>query len=75
MDKPDNALLDMVPQFKQLRNPILRKTVGRVASLSQAAAIGKVSLAEMINVLRTEAGIEEAFAAEVAADVTASEAR
>jgi len=70
----EKTLLEMAPQFKQLRNPILRRTVGRVASLSQAAAIGKVSLTEMINELRREAGIEEAFAAEVAGDVTAAEA-
>ncbi len=70
----EKTLLEMAPQFKQLRNPILRKTVGRIASLSQVAAIGKVSLTEMINTLRTEAGIQEKFAAQVDAGVTAPEA-
>ena len=70
----ENTLLEMAPQFKQLRNPILRKTVGRIASLSQAAAIGKVSLTEMVNALRTEAGIQEVFAANVDVDVTSAEA-
>ncbi len=70
----EKTLLELAPQFKQLRNPVLRKTVGRVASLSQAAAIGKVSLTEMINTLRTEAGVQEEFAAKMDADVTAAEA-
>jgi hypothetical protein len=64
----ESTLLEMAPKFKQLRNPILRKTIARVASLSQVAAIGKVSLTDMINSLRAEAGIAEKFAAEVQGD-------
>ncbi len=57
----EEVLIKMAPEFKKLRNPILRKTVAKVASLRQVAALGKVSLQEMINTLRTEAGIQDQF--------------
>lgn len=57
----EEVLMEMTPEFKKLRNPILRKTVARVASLRQAAAVGKVPLSEFINRLRKEAGIQEGF--------------
>jgi hypothetical protein len=66
--KLEPVLTEMAPSFKQLRNPVLRKTIARIASLSQVAAIGKVSLTDMINKLRAEAGIQEAFASDSAAD-------
>ena len=69
----ETVLMEMAPQFKQLRNPILRKTIAKVVSLSQVAAIGKVSLTEMINQLRTEAGIQEEFGSDMAADAVAVE--
>ena len=69
----EQVLMEMAPSFKQLRNPVLRKTIARIASLSQVAAIGKVSLTEMINKLRAEAGIQEAFASDSAADAVSSE--
>jgi len=39
----------------------LRKTIAKIASLRQVAALGKVSLPEMINTLRAEAGIQDKF--------------
>jgi hypothetical protein len=68
----ENTLMQMAPHFKQLRNPILRKTIARVASLSQVAAIGKVSLTEMINELRVQVGIQEKFAPDLDEDVVSS---
>lgn len=53
----EETLLKMSPEFKKLRNPVIRKTIGRVATLRQVASIGKVSLADLINRLRNEAGI------------------
>jgi len=55
------TLLEMAPEFKKLRNPILRKTIARVTSLKQASTVAKIPLAEMINRLRHEAGIQEEF--------------
>jgi hypothetical protein len=57
----ERPLLEMAPEFKKLRNPILRKTIARVTSLKQASAVAKIPLAKMINTLRDEAGIQEKF--------------
>ncbi|MEO1389013.1 MAG: DUF1858 domain-containing protein [Cyanobacteria bacterium J06634_6] len=46
------VLIDLNPQFKKLRNPLLRKSIGRVVTLEQAAAIVKIPLTEFINHLR-----------------------
>ncbi len=69
----EDTLMEMAPKFKQLRNPVLRKTIARIASLSQVAAIGKIPLTDMINRLRDAAGIEERFAVDIDEDVTAAE--
>jgi DUF438 domain-containing protein len=37
-------LISKSPHFKKLKNPAMRKTVGKVATLSQAAAIGKIDV-------------------------------
>ena len=55
----EDKLIEIAPVFKKLKNPILRKTVARVTTLKQAAVVGNVSLAKMINELRKEAGLEE----------------
>ncbi|MCU0646191.1 MAG: DUF1858 domain-containing protein [bacterium] len=52
----EDVLIDMAPAFKKLRNPILRKTIAKVATLRQVAQIGDVSLAALINTLRAEVG-------------------
>ena len=50
------VLIDYVPAFEKLKNPVLRKTVARVTTLQQAAAIGGVNVEELINRLRAEVG-------------------
>lgn len=52
----EETLISYVPAFEKLRNPVLRKTVARIATLQQAAAIGNVKVEELINVLRKEVG-------------------
>lgn len=52
----EEILIGIVPAFKKLKNPVLRKTVARVATLQQAAAIGSVQVDELINRLRREVG-------------------
>lgn len=52
----EDMLIHYVPAFKQLKNPVLRRTVGRVATLQQAAAVGNVSVEDLINELRNEVG-------------------
>ncbi len=61
----EEVLIKMAPEFKKLRNPILRKTIAKVASLRQIAALGKVPLPEMIKKLREEAGIQDLFTDDV----------
>jgi hypothetical protein len=52
----EELLIEMSPAFTKLRNPILRKSVPRVATLSQAAAVGRLPVAEMVNELRAAVG-------------------
>jgi hypothetical protein len=54
----EDVLIDYVPAFKKLRNPILRKTVAKIATLQQAASIGNVKVGDLINHLRKEIGQE-----------------
>lgn len=55
----DEVLINMVPQFKKLKNPLLRKTVAKIATLQQAAAIGNLKAEDLINRLRKEIGQEQ----------------
>ena len=53
----EEVLIAIAPPFKKLRNPLLRKSVAKVASLQQAAAVARIPVLELINTLRTELGI------------------
>ncbi len=48
----ENVLIDLAPAFKKLQNPVLRKTVARITSIKQAAAIGKLPVDVVVNKLR-----------------------
>jgi len=50
------VLMELSPAFKKLQNPVLRKTVAKVATLQQAASLGNIPVTEVINTLRTEVG-------------------
>ena len=52
----ESVLIGLSPSFEKLRNPILRKTVARVATLQQVAIVGGLNIDEMIRTLRKEAG-------------------
>jgi len=52
----EEVLYSLSPAFSSLKNPILRRTVGRVASLTQAAAVGGLKVDELVNRLREEVG-------------------
>ena len=52
----EQTLIEIAPAFQRLRNPILRKTVAKVATLEQAAKIGGVSVRELVCRLREAAG-------------------
>ena len=40
----EDFLVSLSPKFKGLRNPIMRKTIGKVATLSKVAGIGGLDL-------------------------------
>jgi hypothetical protein len=52
----EDVLVGFVPAFSKLKNPILRKTVARIATLQQAASVGNVKVEDLINRLRKEVG-------------------
>ena len=52
----EEVLIDFAPPFKKLRNPVLRRTVGKIATLQQAASVGQVPVEDLINRLRKEVG-------------------
>ena len=52
----EQALVECVPAFEKLRNPLLRRTVARITTLQQAAAIGGVKVEDLINQLRKAVG-------------------
>jgi hypothetical protein len=53
-----DVLIEMAPPFKKLTNPVLRKSIGKVASLQQAAAAASMPVDELVNRLRAEVGQE-----------------
>ena len=55
----EDKLIEIAPPFKKLKNPVLRKTLAKVTTLRQASKVGGISLAELINTLRIEAGQNE----------------
>lgn len=54
----EDKLIEIAPVFKKLKNPVLRKTISKVTTLKQAAVIGNIPVAKLINELRKEAGLE-----------------
>lgn len=51
-------IIELVPAFEKLKNPILRNTVAKIATVQQAAAIAKIPVEELVNLLRKEADQE-----------------
>ena len=55
-DGMKDILISINPKFKKLNNPILRRTVARVATVKQAAIIGGMPPIELLNKLRAAVG-------------------
>ncbi len=47
----EEHLINLVPMFEKLRNPILRNTVGKLATIEQASQIGNITVPYLINYL------------------------
>lgn len=55
----ESILMEMSPAFTKLKNPVLRKTVARVATLQQVAVVGGLNVEDIVNRLRMEAGQDQ----------------
>ena len=51
-----NVLINLSPRYNKLKNPILKRTITRFASLRQASYLGGLSPEKLINILRAEVG-------------------
>ncbi|MEW6368209.1 MAG: DUF1858 domain-containing protein [Acidobacteriota bacterium] len=56
----EDRLIAWVPEFKKLKNPVLRRTIAKVATLEQAAKVAGISVRGLVGMLREAAGQEPA---------------
>jgi hypothetical protein len=52
----EEVLFGLSPAFQRLRNPVLRRTIGRVATLEQVAKVGGLEVRDLVRALRVAAG-------------------
>ncbi len=52
----EDQIVHIAPPFKNLKNPVLRRTVGRLATLAQVAQIGGMDANRLVNTLRRAVG-------------------
>ena len=55
----EELLVGLSPEFRRLRNPILRRTVARIATVAQAAKIGGLAVPDLVRALRRALGQDE----------------
>lgn len=60
----EDVLIDLSPRYRALKNPVLRRTVAKVATLRQVSAVGGVPLGILIEKLRAAAGLAPLAVAE-----------
>jgi hypothetical protein len=53
----EEVLLDVSPHFKALKNPVLRRTIAKVATLRQVSKVSGVPLGALLERLRAGAGL------------------
>jgi len=54
----EDALIKIAPPFKKLKNPFLRRTVAKVATIRNISSVGNVPLNELLNKIRVAIGQE-----------------
>jgi hypothetical protein len=59
----EETLIEIAPPFRKLRNPVLRRSVAKVTSLRQAAAVAQIDVSDLVQQLRAAAGQPELPAA------------
>lgn len=55
----EEVLIEISPTFAKLKNPLLRRTVAKVATLQQVANVGEIPVSDLVNRLRKAVGVEE----------------
>lgn len=55
----EEQIIHIAPPFKNLKNPVLRRTVGRLATLAQVAQVGGMDADRLVNTLRKAVGQAE----------------
>ncbi len=55
----EEVLIGLAPPFKKLKNPILRKTIAKVATIRQIASVGGIPINELVSNLRKAVGQPE----------------
>ncbi len=55
----EDKLIEIAPIFEKLKNPMLRKTIAKVANLKQAATIGNIPVSDLISQLREAVGLKQ----------------
>ncbi len=53
----EQVLVELSPHFRALRNPVLRRTVAKIATLRQVATVSGVPLGVLVERLRAGAGL------------------
>jgi len=54
----EEVLINLSPTYKALRNPVLRRTVAKVATLHQVSKVGNIPIGRLVESLRSAAGQE-----------------
>jgi hypothetical protein len=52
----EEVLIGIAPPFRKLKNPVLRKSIGKVATIKHISSVGGVPLDELIGKLREAVG-------------------
>lgn len=52
-------IIQIAPPFQNLKNPVLRRTVGKIATLEKVAQVGGLDVGNLVNTLRRAAGQPE----------------
>ncbi len=55
----ESQIINIAPLFQNLKNPVLRRTVGKLATLEQVAQIGNMDVGQLVNTLRLAIGQAE----------------
>jgi len=55
----EETLISIAPAFKKLKNPLLRKSIAKIATLKHISAVGNVPLNDLVNELRKAVGQSE----------------